>query len=153
MTVSINFWMQWITRKEPMEENWIQIFNTEFYTVLDDLGVDHVLKCTAKRKLDVFTKKMLILPINKQLHWSLHCVGNPSAVTYCSDVDAEDMEVSYMLFLDPLDHHNRSMVCDKVMFWLNAEWNRKHNNKICIFSPKTMKCFCPKAKIICTTLY
>jgi hypothetical protein len=43
----IDFWMQWITRKEPMEENWIHIFNTQFFTALNDFGVDHVLQWTA----------------------------------------------------------------------------------------------------------
>ncbi len=96
---------------------------------------------------------MLFLPINKQLHWSLCCVSNPSVVTNSSNDEAEDMEVSFMLFLDPLYYYNRSMICDKVRFWLNREWNRKRNSKIRIFSPLTMKCFCPKGKIICTTLY
>jgi hypothetical protein len=145
----VDFWMLWITRKEPTEENWIHIFNTQFYTALDDFGVEHVLNWTAKKKLDVFTKKMLILPINHQLHWSLCCVGNPSAVINSTDDDeAEDMEVSFILFLDPLDYHNKSMICDKVRHWLNLEWNRKYKNKIRIFSAITMKCFSPKGKTI-----
>jgi hypothetical protein len=150
----VDFWMLWITRKEPTEENWIHIFNTQFYTTLDDFGVEHVLNWTGKKKLDVFTKKMLILPINHQLHWPLCCVGNPSAVINSTDDDeTEDMEVRFMLFLDPLDYHNKSMICDKVSHWLNREWNRKYKDKIRIFSPITMKCFPPKGKSICNTLY
>ena len=45
----IDFWMLWITRKEPSEENWIHIFNTQFYTSMVDNGVDHVLKWTEKK--------------------------------------------------------------------------------------------------------
>ena len=106
-----------------------------------------------EKKLDVFTKKLLILPIHKQLHWSLCCVGNPSAVTNSSDEEDEDLEVSYMLFLDPLDYHDRSKVCQQVREWLNAEWNRKNKTSIRIFTPLTMKCFSPKGKIICITYF
>jgi Ulp1 family protease len=45
----IDFWMLWITRKEPSEENWIRIFNTHFYTSMVDNGVDHMLKWTEKK--------------------------------------------------------------------------------------------------------
>ncbi len=106
-----------------------------------------------RKKLDVFTKKLLILPIHKQLHWSLCCVGNPWAVTNSSHEEDEDLEVSYMLFLDQLDYHDRSKVCQQVREWLNAEWNRKHKTSIHMFNHLTMKCFSPKGKIICITYF
>jgi Ulp1 family protease len=130
----------------------MHIFNTQFYTSMVDNGVDHVLKWTEK-KLDVFTKKLLILPIHKQLHWSLCCVGNTSAVTNSSDEEDEDLEVSYTLFLNPLDYHDRSKVCQQVREWLNGEWNRKNKTSIHMLTPLTMKCFSTKGKIICITLF
>ena len=62
------------------------------------------------------------------------------------------MEMCFLLFLDPLDHHSRVQVCHRVREWLNAEWNRKHNTNICKFTNLTTPCFTPKGKH-CYTIY
>ncbi len=95
--------MMWITRKEPVDENWVHIFNMQFYKSMVEKGVDHVLQWNKKRNLDVFSKKILILPIHKQLHWSLCCIFNPRAVIRSNDEEHPDMEMCFLLFLDILD--------------------------------------------------
>jgi hypothetical protein len=63
----IDFWMMWITRKEPADENRVHIFNTQFHTSMVEKGVDHVLQCNQKRNLDVFSKKRCL---------SCKCINN-----------------------------------------------------------------------------
>jgi hypothetical protein len=40
----IDFWMMWIIRKEPVDENWVHIFKMQFYTSMVEKWVDHVLQ-------------------------------------------------------------------------------------------------------------
>ncbi len=148
----IDFWMMWITRKEPADENWVHTFNMQFYTSLIEKGVDHVLKWIQKRNLDVFSKTMLILPINKQLHCSLCCIFNPRAVMSSNDEEHPDMEMCFLLFLDPLDYHSRVQVCQEIREWLNAAWNRKHNTNTRMFTHLTTPWFTPEGKQ-CYKLY
>jgi hypothetical protein len=67
----VDFWFLWISRKEDYEEPYIMFFNTQFYSAILLTGVSCVIKWNEKRGVDIFTKKILVIPVNKNNHWSL----------------------------------------------------------------------------------
>jgi hypothetical protein len=89
---------------------------------------------------------MLILPINKNLHWSLCVVFHPSSVTHFTDSDDIDAEVPFILFLDPLDCHSRKEVCQNLCSWLDGEWSKKQTSTSKMFTPLTIESFAPPGK-------
>jgi hypothetical protein len=51
----VDFWMMWITRKEPAEDNNFIIYNKQFHTALETQGVEHVLHWSDRRDTDTFS--------------------------------------------------------------------------------------------------
>ena len=144
----LDFWFNWITRNESEKDSVIVVFSTQFYTKMTEVdGIKTVTAWTTKNDLDVFTKKMLFLPIHKDFHWSLCIICNAGNVN-SSDCVEEDtsFEVPFILFLDPLDYHSRKNVCGTVRQWLNAEWSKKHVTPRPIFTPITIEAFSPSGK-------
>jgi Ulp1 family protease len=144
----LDFWLNWITRNESEKDSVIYLFSTQFYTKMTEVdGIKTVTAWTTKKDLDVFTKKMLFLPIHKDFHWSLCIICNAGNVN-SSDCVEEDtsFEVPFILFLDPLDYHSRKNVCGTVRQWLNAEWSKKHVTPRPIFTPITIEAFSPSGK-------
>ncbi len=110
----------WITRKEPSaEKNNFIILNTQFYTALVTHGVEHVLNWSDRKNTDIFSKKTILIPVNKDKHWLLCAVFNVALVNI--SVDDLNQEVPFILFLDPLDYHSRVEVVRNVRSCLNTE--------------------------------
>lgn len=66
-----------ISRKD---RSTVHFFSSHFYTSLVEEGHSGVESWTRKKNIDVFTKKLIFIPINKSLHWSICVVVNPSAI-------------------------------------------------------------------------
>jgi Ulp1 family protease len=88
--------------------------------MLEEDGIKNVTKWTTKWDLDVFSKKMLFLPIHKDFHWCTICNAGNANSSDCVEEDSS-FEVPFILFLDPLDKHSRKNVYGTVRQWLNAE--------------------------------
>jgi Ulp1 family protease len=43
-------------------------------------GAKVVSSWTAKKKIDIFEKKLIFVPVNSDLHWSLCVVVNPGSI-------------------------------------------------------------------------
>jgi Ulp1 family protease len=103
----------------------LHIFSSHFFTTLSDDGADAVRSWTAKKNIDIFQKKLIFIPINQSLHWSLCVVVNPAAIVNASsDEGSSDDPLACMIFLDSLKAHRKGWVRAQVMKWLNAEWRR-----------------------------
>jgi hypothetical protein len=103
----------------------LHIFSSHFFTTLSDDGTDAVRSWTAKKNIDIFQKKLIFIPINQSLHWSLCVVVNPGAILNASSDEASpDDPLPCMIFLDSLKAHKKNWVRAQVMKWLNAEWSR-----------------------------
>ena len=76
----IDFWNQWISRNEGLD-SMILFFTTHFMENLTKHGPEFVRTWTAKREIDIFKKKLIILPINDKMHWSLCVVVNPGKIS------------------------------------------------------------------------
>lgn len=108
--------------------NEVHVFTTQFYTKLEDEGVEAVSSWTAKKKLDIFEKKFIIIPINKNIHWSLFVVVNPGKAENGHDSfvenDDEVLEHPFCLFMDSLRVHKKAKMWKVIQQWLNAEAKR-----------------------------
>lgn len=147
----IDFWMQWMRRKENPVESSIHVFTSHFYSSLAKGGPKAVESWTAKKDIDVFRKKMIFIPINKNLHWSLCVVVNSKEIG--RKLKNENDPLPCILFFDSLKAHKKDLVAKKVNSWLNAEWKRLNmsdssSNHLSRaddpFNTTTMKVFAPK---------
>lgn len=58
----------------------VHFFTSHFMTTLKDKGVDAVASWTVNKKINVFEKKLIFIPVNADLHWSLCVVVNPGLI-------------------------------------------------------------------------
>jgi Ulp1 family protease len=128
----------------------VHCFTTHFCTQLLDNGPMGVARWTAKKHLDVFTKKFLFIPVNKcGEHWSLCVVINPGAIR--KNVKSRNVkpanEDAYpcILFFDSLgwrvvvDH-----ACTAIRAWLNSEWKRLNKEEQeDLFTPESLNVYFP----------
>jgi len=136
-------------------ESDVHIFSTHFFTNLAEDGPEAVEHWTARRKkdpIDIFQKKLIFIPINRDLHWSLCVVVNPGAIVNASgEHKKQDDPQSCMIFLDSLKAHRKAWVQTVVMEWLNAEWSRLEKEKDTThtgdrFTKKTFPIYTPSGK-------
>jgi Ulp1 family protease len=114
-------------RKENRTESVVHVFTSHFYTTLAEGGPKSVESWTSKKNIDIFQKKMIFIPINKSLHWSLCVVMNP--IDIVSNFEKPQGHGSNdpfpcILFLDSLKAHEKQVVAKQIHCWLNAEWER-----------------------------
>lgn len=79
--VNIDFELRWMAQHELQKQKpLLHVFTTHFFTELSKNGASGVARWTKKKGIDIFEKKMIFIPINKDLHWSLCVVVNPGQV-------------------------------------------------------------------------
>lgn len=61
-------------------------------TTLKNDGPKSVEKWTKKKGIDVFKKKLIFIPVNADLHWSLCVVVNPGQIVNNCDTSVSDSE-------------------------------------------------------------
>lgn len=126
ITQFINFHR--VTRRMGAVAKDVHVFTTQFFTKLEDEGVNAVSSWTAKKNLDIFEKKFILIPVNKDIHWSLFVVVNPGKVENGHDStienDDEVLEHSFCLFMDSLRAHKKNRMKNIIQTWLNAEAKR-----------------------------
>ncbi len=147
----VDFWMLWVTRNEQPDTSEVKPFTSHFYSTLIGDGIDkglvqasHWLK---KRKIDIFSYKLILLPINLNSHWSLCVIVNLNKFRDHVKLDKVQMnsEIPFMMLLDSLGMHGAEEIGQNIRKWLVHEWNKFSNNVdlderhislIPIFSPK-----------------
>ena len=58
----------------------VHFFTTHFMTTLIEEGIQGVSSWTANKYINVFRKRLIIIPVNADLHWSLCVVVNPGLI-------------------------------------------------------------------------
>ena len=152
----------------------VHFFTSHFMTTLKSEGVDAVASWTVNKKINVFEKKLIFIPVNANLHWSLCVVVNPGRIANSFNEEGSllqerswyvpllDEFVSIrnhlttvlptysILFLDSLTMHNKNMYATHIRKWLNREWKRlgmgKVRNSSVPFDMKNMPLHAPKSK-------
>jgi hypothetical protein len=79
-------------------------------------------------------------------HWSLCKVFNASQIANVDKKDIVAVEIPFILFLDPLDFHSQSQVCQNARDWLNVLGNNKYKKLVKLFTDFTITSVCPAGK-------
>jgi len=125
----VDLFMLWISRdNNDVHSSDVHFFTSHFYSTLSEKGVEAVESWTARKKIDIFKKKLIFIPINKTLHWSLCVVVNPGAINDPVVIDG-DRPVPCMLFFDSLHMHCTSETKNHVLKWLNHEYQKMQGQK------------------------
>lgn len=127
----------------------VHFFTSHFFTTLAKAGPSGVNSWTARKKINIFEKSFIFIPINKSLHWSLCVVVNPGEITKCHDDFKTKASHKFpcILFFDSLKAHKKNKVAKVGREWLNSEWGRIYPElKEYTFTTKTMGVFDPKGE-------
>lgn len=108
------------------DEKPIHVFTTQFFSRLEDEGVNAVTSWTAKKRIDIFEKKFIFIPVNKDIHWSLLVVVNPGKMinSATEELSNKEADVPFILFLDSLRAHKKKKLKVLIYKWLNSEARR-----------------------------
>ena len=61
-------------------------------TTLKEKGPEAIASWTEKKNINVFEKKLVFIPVNADLHWSLCVVVNPGLIANNLDSDVDPTE-------------------------------------------------------------
>ena len=104
------------------------IFNTNLYTCLSQksLSDNDLLKWT--KHINLFKKRIIFIPIQEGIHWSLCVVINPGKIKNNANSNPED-EISYILLLDSLKLHGKLNILKNIRRWLNNVYEDKYTKE------------------------
>ena len=140
----------------------MHFFTSHFLSTIQDEGPQGVATWTVskKKRIDVFEKKFIFVPVNGDLHWSLCVIVNPGLIgkaqAESDSLESElDEEWPCILFLDSLKMHRKNQIAKIMRAWLNFEWNRsEHKQKgLDPFTVKSMRLVAPKGKVVMYVFY
>jgi Ulp1 family protease len=140
-----------ISRDDTTLASDFHFFTSHFYTTLAAGGPKAVESWTRRKKINVFEKKLIFVPINKDLHWSLCVIVNPGAiVSSLEGTPSKNDSLCCLIFLDSLRMHNKNTVCSKIRSWLNNEWQRVNSecHELVPFKLDSLRLFSPKGECI-----
>ncbi len=130
----VDFWMLWVTRNEHPDTSEVKPFTSHFYSTLIGDGIDkgllQVSQWLKKKNIDIFSYKLLLLPINLNLHWSLCVIVNLHKFRDHVKLDQVQLnsEIPFMMLLDSLGMHDAGEIRQNIHKWLLHEWNKFSNN-------------------------
>ncbi|XP_038985477.1 probable ubiquitin-like-specific protease 2B isoform X2 [Phoenix dactylifera] len=133
----IDFYIKYLKNKlEPNEKHRFHFFNSFFFRKLVDLDKDlgsasegraaflRVHKWT--RKVDIFAKDYIFIPVNFNLHWSLLLVCHPGEVASFRDDDVkESSKVPCILHMDSIKGSHTGLK-NIIQSYLWEEWKERH---------------------------
>ena len=90
----------------------------------EDLAYSYVEKWT--KNVNIFKCKYLLIPVNKDIHWSLLIVCNPAKISVCADRTADDDDYFCILHLDSLGCHRKSPMIHKKYFFVPFKLQALH---------------------------
>ena len=100
-------------------------FNTNLYTCLSQksLSDNDLLKWT--KNINLFQKRIIFIPIQQGIHWSLCVVINPGKIKNNANSNADD-EITYMLFFDSYKIHSKLIISNIIRRWLYNVYKDKN---------------------------
>jgi len=116
-----------------------------FYTKLTEEhgGVLQVQFYT--RRIDIFEKRLILIPIGKDDHWTLCAVVNPGHV---NSKKKGNNPCPCMIYFDSMGNQDES-VHQQIIMWLNSQWELERKDSTKPFNTKTFPIYYPKSKICC----
>ncbi|KAF3435089.1 hypothetical protein FNV43_RR22176 [Rhamnella rubrinervis] len=134
----IDFYIKYLKNNIPPEEkNRFHFFNSFFFRKLADLDKDLscayegkvAFQCVRKwtRKVNIFEKDYIFIPVNYSLHWSLLVICHPGEVANFKDVGSESShKVPCILHMDSIRGSHKGLK-NLVQSYLCEEWKERHS--------------------------
>lgn len=143
----IDFYIKYLKNQmQPEEKQKFHFFNSFFFRKLADLDKDpssisdgraaflRVQKWT--RKVDLFGKDYIFIPVNFSLHWSLIVICHPGEVASFEDEDLDgSLKVPCILHMDSIKG-NHAGLKNLVQRYLYEEWKERHKEALDDISSK-----------------
>lgn len=95
----MDFWASWIFQNESDKDPNTSIFNAQFYTNLAKEVVQYVVNWSSHKKWEILSKRMIVLPIHQDHHWSLAAIYNATNITLEQLEDYVSVEVPFIFFV------------------------------------------------------
>ncbi|PRQ24312.1 putative Ulp1 peptidase [Rosa chinensis] len=123
---------------QPEEKHRFHFFNSFFFRKLADLEKDPSSSCERKaafqrvrkwtRKVNLFEKDYIFIPVNHRLHWSLIVICHPGEVANCEGEGIESLpRVPCILHMDSIKGSHRDLK-NLVQRYLCEEWKERHGD-------------------------
>ncbi|KAL6218338.1 hypothetical protein ACLB2K_011552 [Fragaria x ananassa] len=123
---------------QPEEKHRFHFFNSFFFRKLADLEKDPSSSCERKaafqrvhkwtRKVNLFEKDYIFIPINYRLHWSLIVICHPGQVANCEDEGIESLPRGpCILHMDSIKGSHRDLK-NLVQRYLCEEWKERNGD-------------------------
>ncbi|XP_058081751.1 probable ubiquitin-like-specific protease 2B isoform X2 [Magnolia sinica] len=133
----IDFYIKYLKNKiQPEDKHRFHFFNSFFFRKLADLDKDpgsvkegraaflRVRKWT--RKVNIFEKDYILIPVNFNLHWSLMVICHPGEVAYFKDEEIEKApKVPCILHMDSIKGSHTGLK-NLIQSYLWEEWKERH---------------------------
>ena len=124
---SIAFYLRWFMEENPPPLEPQFHFSTHFFSKLtENGGMNHRNVRRWTRRVDLFRKSLVTIPIEYSKHWSLIIVANLDMI---GRSDAGEF-VPGIFAIDPLGTHEKGFV-RIIREYLTAEWNQKKSWRAC----------------------
>ncbi|XP_057431259.1 probable ubiquitin-like-specific protease 2A isoform X2 [Lotus japonicus] len=135
----IDFYIKYLKNKLPTDEQEkFHFFNSFFFRKLADLDKNPSSACNGReafqrvrkwtRKVNLFEKDYILIPINYSLHWSLVVICHPGEVTRVGGEEIkESSKVPCILHMDSLKGSHKGLK-DVFQSYLCEEWKERHAN-------------------------
>ncbi|CAH1426158.1 unnamed protein product [Lactuca virosa] len=134
----VDFYIEYLKKINPADER-VHFFNSFFFRKLADFDENQLQMFDAKesfqrvrkwtKKVDIFQKDYIFIPVNFRLHWSLIIICHPGEVVSFEDEELEvSVKVPCILHMDSIKGSHRGIEnCIKCYLW--EEWKQRSSNR------------------------
>ena len=112
-------------------------FTTQLYSMIAKGVGEWAMPWAANRGIDLFQKRLVFVPVNQDLHWSLAVLVNPGAVTFSLPTGGRhaqsdtSLPMPCILTMDSLSgQHCAYTVSSDLRRWLNLHWESLGYHKV-----------------------
>ena len=122
----IDLWLRFISSNN--NNSTCHFFTSHFYTQLEKKGPGDVRSWFTAKNLDVFSKRLVFVPVNARMHWSLAVIVNPGALVNGIETDKsegdDEEEAGCIICLDSYggQGHKKKPIAETLRKLLNDQW-------------------------------
>ena len=125
----VDFWFRWIARNEPFHNDVLTLTSHFYSTLRKKDGLQQVSQWMQSQKIDVFSKHLIMFPINiHNSHWSLCAICNLTnfSTIMKQGIKDNDMAIPFMMHLDSSGIHTTDEISYMVQSWLKHEFELRN---------------------------